>query len=59
MSRKRKPRAYLKKWNFQYENEKWTKWYAINELGTCIAKTDNRKECEKICRVKGYVPERW
>lgn len=58
MVRKRKPRAYLEKWSLKYKEDKWTSWYARNESGNCIAKANNRKTCEKICRVNGYVPER-
>lgn len=58
MNKKKKPRAYLEKWGFQFEGKKWVMWYARDNVGNTIANSETKKECEKICRANGYVPER-
>jgi hypothetical protein len=55
----RKPRAYLEKWSFVYGDDNLGSiWYGRDQLGKCVAQGKTRKECEKQCRYKGYVPER-
>lgn len=58
MARKSKPRAYIKKvfcghWMFEPVSE----WRAYNDWGNYVASGKTRKECEKECRLYGYVPE--
>lgn len=57
--RKRKPRAYLEKWKFYYNKKViLVNWYAFDAYGNYIANKKTKKECEVICREKGYVPKK-
>lgn len=56
--RKRKPRAYLEKhktgyWGF----EPIYAWIAYDPWGNYITQARLKKDCERNCREKGYVPE--
>lgn len=58
MARNYKPRAYLKKVECGYFMfDVVTEWRAYNDYYNLVAWGKTRKECEKMCRSEGYVPE--
>lgn len=57
--KERKPHAYLEKViNGYFYFEPTTRWIARDRWGNWIASGKTRKECEKECRLYGYVPTR-
>jgi len=58
MKRQRKPRAYLKRvCNGWFGLEYTFTWIAYNDWGNSVAWGKTRRECERECRLYGYVPE--
>lgn len=55
--RRRKPRAYLKKYITGYFGFEYSyHWVAKDCWDNSIASCKTRKECEAECRRRGYVP---
>ena len=53
-----KPRAYMRKvCNGWWMLEPTYEWRAYNDWNNYVASGRTRKECERACRLEGYVPE--
>ena len=58
MTKQYKPRAYLeKKATGWFMGEPEIEWIAYNDWGNYVASAKTNKECERQCRLYGYVPE--
>lgn len=57
--RKTKPVAYIAPYQIGYfMMQPKIEWLAKNDYGNTVAWGSTRKECEKDCRLNGYVPVR-